>query len=285
MNFYVGYPGHRGDNGFDDNPYGWLLRPTGQLADVPTGKVFLIGWGRAGGWSVLVAYFPIRRFEETAAGHQVIPGNSFPLPDLPLPEYLLEALPRMEENKQRSLLPLDDYVGQQLLTIVQRHLASTNSSVTLGKARAARAKKKKSPSELAEAIEREARGKGRVGQAAFRERLIETYGACPITGCALEPALSAAHIWEYHQGGGYELWNGILLRADIHLLFDRHLLRIFPGDPPVVVLGESIRAVPGYDFHMNTLDVPKGVDRARMKEVLRERWDAADEAFGPFPEP
>ena len=41
-------------------------------------------------------------------------------------------------------------------------------------------------------------------------------------------ALEAAHIRPYTQGGGHEVRNGLLLRSDLHRLFDRGYLTVTP---------------------------------------------------------
>lgn len=67
----------------------------------------------------------------------------------------------------------------------------------------------------------------RVGQEEFRERLIKHYGGkCALTGTTAIDALEAAHIIEWNAGGVNDVWNGILLRADVHRLFDKSLIRI-----------------------------------------------------------
>ncbi len=67
----------------------------------------------------------------------------------------------------------------------------------------------------------------RRGQSAFRERLIRLYGSkCAITECDAEEALEAAHILPYLGPATNHPSNGLLLRADIHLLFDLGLVAI-----------------------------------------------------------
>ncbi|MEU8044339.1 HNH endonuclease [Micromonospora echinofusca] len=67
----------------------------------------------------------------------------------------------------------------------------------------------------------------RQGQADFRRRLIEAYGGrCAITGCDTEAALQAAHISPYDGPATNRVTNGLLLRADVHNLFDRGLIWI-----------------------------------------------------------
>lgn len=67
----------------------------------------------------------------------------------------------------------------------------------------------------------------RQGQPAFRQILLRAYrGRCAITGCALEEVLEAAHIHPYMGTHTNVASNGLLLRADIHTLFDLGLLRV-----------------------------------------------------------
>ena len=61
----------------------------------------------------------------------------------------------------------------------------------------------------------------RLGQGAFRVAVTEAYGRqCALTGGKVLPALDAAHIMPYTEGGLHAKSNGILLRKDIHSVFD-----------------------------------------------------------------
>jgi putative restriction endonuclease len=61
----------------------------------------------------------------------------------------------------------------------------------------------------------------RLGQGAFRVAVTEAYGRqCAITNGKVLPALDAAHIKPYGDGGLHTKSNGILLRKDIHSIFD-----------------------------------------------------------------
>jgi putative restriction endonuclease len=61
----------------------------------------------------------------------------------------------------------------------------------------------------------------RLGQGAFRVAVTEAYGRqCAITNGKVLPALDAAHIKPYGAGGLHLKSNGILLRKDIHSVFD-----------------------------------------------------------------
>ena len=61
----------------------------------------------------------------------------------------------------------------------------------------------------------------RLGQGAFRVAVTEAYGRqCAVTDGRVLPALDAAHIKPFSEGGLHTNSNGILLRKDIHSVFD-----------------------------------------------------------------
>jgi hypothetical protein len=67
----------------------------------------------------------------------------------------------------------------------------------------------------------------RRGQPKFRADLIAAYGGkCAVTGTRITELLEAAHIVPHVQGVNYRVSNGMLLRADIHTLYDLHLLSV-----------------------------------------------------------
>lgn len=69
----------------------------------------------------------------------------------------------------------------------------------------------------------------RLGQGAFRVAVTDAYGrACSATGEHSLPALEAAHIRPYSMGGAHEIQNGLLLRSDLHRLFDRGYVTVTP---------------------------------------------------------
>jgi hypothetical protein len=76
----------------------------------------------------------------------------------------------------------------------------------------------------------------RKGQAKFRAALISAYsGRCVVTGCDALDALEAAHIVSYKGQHTNHPQNGLLLRADLHSLFDLGLLAIDPKTMAVVL--------------------------------------------------
>lgn len=76
----------------------------------------------------------------------------------------------------------------------------------------------------------------RRGQPAFRKALMEAYGGrCAVSGCDVVDVLEAAHVFPYLDGETNAVSNGLLLRADIHTIFDLYLLSVDPETRRVVV--------------------------------------------------
>ena len=70
----------------------------------------------------------------------------------------------------------------------------------------------------------------RRGQSRFRDRLIDRYGGvCQISRCAFLGLIEAAHVAPYSVTGENGAHNGLLLRSDLHTLFDLGLLAIHPA--------------------------------------------------------
>jgi putative restriction endonuclease len=69
----------------------------------------------------------------------------------------------------------------------------------------------------------------RLGQATFRIAVLEAYRrGCAVTEEHSLPALEASHIRPYSQEGPHEVRNGLLLRADLHRLFDTGYATVTP---------------------------------------------------------
>jgi putative restriction endonuclease len=54
--------------------------------------------------------------------------------------------------------------------------------------------------------------------------------ACAVTSEHSLPVLEAAHIRPYSEHGPHEVANGLLLRTDIHRLFDKGYVTVSPDD-------------------------------------------------------
>lgn len=69
----------------------------------------------------------------------------------------------------------------------------------------------------------------RKGQGPFRVRMLQKYSStCAFTGSNHDSALEAAHLYRYADVGEHFEDGGLLLRSDIHKLFDRGLLAVNP---------------------------------------------------------
>ncbi|GAA4937020.1 hypothetical protein GCM10023224_17490 [Streptomonospora halophila] len=65
----------------------------------------------------------------------------------------------------------------------------------------------------------------RCGQWSFQGVMLHAYGGrCAVTGSAIRPTLQAAHIRPLSKGGEHRTDNGLLLRSDVHTMFDRGYL-------------------------------------------------------------
>ena len=79
----------------------------------------------------------------------------------------------------------------------------------------------------------------RQGQQAFRAALMDAYhGRCAITGCAVVDVLEAAHITPYRGAATDVPTNGLLLRADLHTLYDRGRIAVHEEHLTVLVAPE-----------------------------------------------
>jgi hypothetical protein len=68
---------------------------------------------------------------------------------------------------------------------------------------------------------------GRIGQREFRRQLLMRFGpVCAFTGPQPEKSLHAAHVIPYAKSARHELAGGLLLRADLHALFDDGLITV-----------------------------------------------------------
>jgi hypothetical protein len=78
--------------------------------------------------------------------------------------------------------------------------------------------------------------KARRGQQAFRNALLAAYNSCcMVTGCSVKDVLEAAHIVPYQGANTNHPTNGLLLRADLHTLFDCGLFSIDPHTLKVAI--------------------------------------------------
>lgn len=112
----------------------------------------------------------------------------------------------------------------------------------------------------------------RLGQGKFRERVLAAYEKkCAITGFDAEQSLDAALIQPYCDGGSDNTSNGILLRSDIHNLYDFNLLSIHPKTRRVHLAAPLLTTQ--YAKLENVLiREPKNAANKPGLKALEERW-------------
>jgi hypothetical protein len=111
----------------------------------------------------------------------------------------------------------------------------------------------------------------RVGQSAFRQKLRSRFGdVCAITGPNHSTALEAAHLYSYAEYGEHHDDGGLLLRRDIHRLFDSGLISVNPKSLTIDVHADLASFEQYSQMHGKQLsaDVSPGVVR-----WLSLHWD------------
>lgn len=113
----------------------------------------------------------------------------------------------------------------------------------------------------------------RRGQPAFRKALLDAYGnACAITGCSVPAVLEAAHVLPYKGDHTNVVSNGLLLRADIHTLFDLGLITIQSERMVVRVSPELDNAEYG-KLDGSPLRLPKQNSQRVSQDALDWHWN------------
>ncbi|WP_109479927.1 HNH endonuclease [Paraburkholderia sp. C35] len=120
--------------------------------------------------------------------------------------------------------------------------------------------------------------KTRRGQGPFRDGLLSAYRRrCAVTGSAVDAVLEAAHITPHAEKTDYKTRNGVLLRADVHTLFDQHLLTI--DTRYRVKLSKLLRHSEYKEFDGKDLKVlPDRSEDQPSVHALEQRMRAFDEA-------
>ena len=108
----------------------------------------------------------------------------------------------------------------------------------------------------------------RRGQPAFRRALLDAYGGrCAMTGCDAVDALEAAHIHPYFGQASNVASNGLLLRADVHTLFDLYLIAVNPGSMKIAV-APAIRQSSYAELDGKDLAAPSATELLASPESL-----------------
>lgn len=112
----------------------------------------------------------------------------------------------------------------------------------------------------------------RLGQGAFRVLVTDIYNRrCAITSEKTLPALEAAHIQPFAEGGEHKAANGILLRRDIHSLFDAGYVTITPDlnfEVSRRIRDEFSNGKEYYAMHGRRIATPERVEHMPSAETL-----------------
>jgi putative restriction endonuclease len=112
----------------------------------------------------------------------------------------------------------------------------------------------------------------RLGQGAFRLTVIDSYERrCAVSGEKTLPILDAAHIRAFEAGGEHTPSNGILLRTDIHRLFDLGYVTVSPEGRFEVSrrLKEDFdNGRHYYELHGSSVRLPRNEDATPAPEAL-----------------
>jgi len=110
----------------------------------------------------------------------------------------------------------------------------------------------------------------RQGQPDFRRKLLEAYnGRCAISEYNVVEALEAAHIIPYWGPQTNHPSNGLLLRADLHTLFDLGLIAIDTKNMAVII-SSSLIGTAYHKFAGKLLHLPQNESVSPSREALDE---------------
>ena len=122
----------------------------------------------------------------------------------------------------------------------------------------------------------------RLGQGAFRVLVTDAYQRrCAVTGERTLPVLDAAHIRPYSEGGEHSVANGLLLRRDIHCLFDLGYVTLTPDHLFQVstrIREEFENGRDYYALHGRTVPLPKR--RELQPEAAALEWHSTRRFLG-----
>jgi HNH endonuclease len=168
------------------------------------------------------------------------------------------------QNLSGSVIDLEQSAGQHLwMECLERAVATRPPTVPIS-------------DWIEEAADRQRYGRPqviipRLGQGSFRLAVLDVYGSCAVTGEHSLPALEAAHIRPYRQGGTHELRNGLPLRRDLHRLFDLGYVSVKPDAQFIVSPRLRSEFANGHTYYAlagRKLRPPKDADAAPDPALL-----------------
>jgi predicted restriction endonuclease len=127
-------------------------------------------------------------------------------------------------------------------------------------------------------------GEGAVAQKEFRDNVAKVYGyKCAVTQTRVQIACQAAHVFECKNTdednfiNAMDITNGILLRRDWHIGFDKQLWGIHPTTL-TIVMGEKMKKISEYEaFNGKKIHLPKDVKNQPNSKALKARFAQFEE--------
>jgi hypothetical protein len=122
----------------------------------------------------------------------------------------------------------------------------------------------------------------RIGQPAFRAELVRKYGSiCAFSGPAPAEALEACHLYSYAEIGRHDIEGGLLLRRDLHRLFDQGLLAVTPDG--TIDVADSLKEYALYSgLHAQQLKVSTTPRQREWLELHWAEWRTASSVLSPM---
>ena len=106
---------------------------------------------------------------------------------------------------------------------------------------------------------------------------MEAYeSTCVITQCNVVDVLQAAHIVPYQGNETNKLDNGLLLRSDIHDLFDKHFISIEPNDLYIFV-NSTLKNSEYFQYHGKKMLLPTSQIKRPSIKALEIHFKKAKE--------
>lgn len=115
----------------------------------------------------------------------------------------------------------------------------------------------------------------RDGARAFRKEILQNWGySCAVTCVKVVSVLEAAHIFPYGGDNTNNPRNGILLRADLHKLFDKYLLSLsYDGDALVFHVSNRLSQSPYWQLNGRRIGKDKLPDRQPDPKVVSYHYN------------
>ena len=111
----------------------------------------------------------------------------------------------------------------------------------------------------------------RIGQPAFRKRLLAEFNdVCAFTGPAPRDVLEGAHLYSYAANGRHHNSGGLLMRRDIHRLFDLGHIAVNPASL-LIDVAPAIQQFPSY-VALHGQQVQVRLDQ-QHRSWLQKHWD------------